>query len=312
MFVDKHLRQFIEVATHKNVSLAARKMGLSQPTLTHNMKKLEENLGTILLVRHAGGVTLTAAGELLLEQARVMQRIYDDTIRQLASLRERTARPLNVGTGHAWWQPVLQPVTARYQQANPSCAINIEVGNHLRLLDLLLGNHIDLFLGHEIHGLAKNYSLIFIPLFISHDGVFIRAGHPLTGKICSKQDLVDYPSLLLTPDEEKYLHLVDDLARKKQERAAMKLNDKISYSSNSLLTSIDIVNSSNAVMPYPVSMADYFSRFGIGTLQMSEEYNKGTIGIYIPREKIDEPHIQMLCQDIQAQVTHNSPLIATF
>ena len=70
MFVDKHLRQFIEVATHKNVSLAARQMGLSQPTLTHNMRKLEESLGTTLLVRHAGGVTLTAAGELLLAQAR--------------------------------------------------------------------------------------------------------------------------------------------------------------------------------------------------------------------------------------------------
>ena len=92
----------------------------------------------------------------------------------------------------------------------------------------------------------------------------------------------------------------------------MKLNDKIIYSSNSLVTSIDIINSSNAVMPYPVSMASYFSRFGIGTLQMSEEYNKGTIGIYIPREKIDDPHIQMLCQDIQAQVACNSPLIATF
>ena len=88
MFVDKHLRQFIEVATHKNVSLAARQMGLSQPTLTHNMRKLEESLGTTLLVRHAGGVALTAAGELLLEQARMMQRIYDDTLRQLAALRE--------------------------------------------------------------------------------------------------------------------------------------------------------------------------------------------------------------------------------
>ena len=92
----------------------------------------------------------------------------------------------------------------------------------------------------------------------------------------------------------------------------MKLNDKIIYSSNSLLTSIDIVNSSNAVMPYPVSMAGYFSRFGICPLQMGEEYNKGTIGIYIPREKIDEPHIQILCQDIQAQVTLNGAQISTF
>ncbi|MFA7258914.1 MAG: LysR family transcriptional regulator [Aeromonas bestiarum] len=308
--MDKHLRQFIEVATHKSVSLAARHMGLSQPTLTHNMKKLEESLGTTLLIRHAGGVTLTAAGELLLTQARVMQRIYDDTLRRLAILRERATLPLRVGTGHAWWQHVLQPVTLHYRAANQSCAINIEVGNHLRLLDLLLGNHIDLFLGHEIHGLDKQYSLIFIPLFTSSDAIFVRAGHPLLGKICSKQDLVNYPSLLITTDEPQYLHLVEDLARKKQDQADMQLNDKIIYTCNSLMTGIDMANTSNAVMPYPDSMKDYFSTFGIVPLNMDEEYNKGVIGIYISREKMDEPHIHTLCQQIQTQVSKHDCLMA--
>lgn len=308
--MDKHLRQFIEVATHKSVSLAARHMGLSQPTLTHNMKKLEESLGTPLLIRQAGGVALTAAGELLLTQARMMQRIYDDTLRRLAILRERAAQPLRVGTGHAWWQHVLQPVTLHYRAANPSCAINIEVGNHLRLLDLLLGNHIDLFLGHEIHGLDKHYSLIFIPLFTASDAVFARAGHPLSGKVCSKQDLVYYPSLLITTDEPKYLHLVEDMAIKKQEHEDMKLNDKIIYSSNSLMAAIDLVNTSNAVMPYPGSMGEYFSKFGIVPLEMAEEYNRGTVGIYISREKMDEPNIQTLCQQIQTQVGKRRHLLA--
>lgn len=56
MIVDKILRQFIEVAMFKNVSHAANKLCLSQPTLTHNMKKLEENLGVQLLERTSTGL----------------------------------------------------------------------------------------------------------------------------------------------------------------------------------------------------------------------------------------------------------------
>lgn len=44
---------------------------------------------------------------------------------------------------------------------------------------------------------------------------------------------------------------------------------------------------------------------------MDEEYNKGVIGIYISREKMDEPHIQTLCQQIQTQVSKHDVLMAT-
>lgn len=86
---------------------------------------------------------------------------------------------------------------------------------------------------------------------------------------------MNYPSLLITTDEQQYLHLVEDLARKQQDQADMQLNDKIIYTCNSLVASIDMVNTSNAVMPYPGSMAGYFAQFGIVPLDMDEEYNKG-------------------------------------
>ncbi|MNG30611.1 hypothetical protein D3C84_1162540 [compost metagenome] len=58
-------------------------------------------------------------------------------------------------------------------------------------------------------------------------------------------------------------------------------------------------------------MAGYFARFGIVPLDMDEEYNKGVIGIYISREKMDESHIQTLCQQIQTQVSKHDGLMAT-
>ena len=75
--MDKILQQFLEVATFQNVSHAAKKLCLSQPTLTHNMKKLEESLEVQLFVRTSNGMKLTEFGEVLLEQTRIMQRIYD-------------------------------------------------------------------------------------------------------------------------------------------------------------------------------------------------------------------------------------------
>ncbi|HBS7601972.1 TPA: LysR family transcriptional regulator, partial [Klebsiella pneumoniae] len=54
--MDKILQQFLEVASLQNVSHAAKKLFLSQPTLTHNMKKLEESLGVQLFVRTSNGI----------------------------------------------------------------------------------------------------------------------------------------------------------------------------------------------------------------------------------------------------------------
>lgn len=57
-------------------------------------------------------------------------------------------------------------------------------------------------------------------------------------------------------------------------------------------------------------MGEYFSKFGVVPLEMAEEYNRGTVGIYISREKMDEPNIQTLCQQIQTQVGKRRHLLA--
>jgi DNA-binding transcriptional LysR family regulator len=192
--VDKLLRQFIEVATLKNVSHAANRLCLSQPTLTHNMKKLEDNLGVQLLVRSSSGVTLTEYGELLLEQARMMQRIYDNTLIRMDLLKERQERSLKIGSGHAWWHMFLRETFEAHRHQYPTANVHIDLGNHLRLMDLLLSGDIDLFIGHEIQGLNPKAGVSFLPLLSSTDACYVRTGHPLRERTVGKEDAVDLPS----------------------------------------------------------------------------------------------------------------------
>ena len=67
------LTYFTETANHLNLSQAAKKLNISQPSLTLAIQRLEEIIGTPLLIRHKRGVTLTKAGQQLLAHTREMQ-----------------------------------------------------------------------------------------------------------------------------------------------------------------------------------------------------------------------------------------------
>jgi DNA-binding transcriptional LysR family regulator len=83
------LTYFIEVANMSNLSRASESLGISQPSLTLAMQRLEDNVGAPLLIRHKRGVTLTKAGEQLLAHAReLMQRWESIKSHALASMHE--------------------------------------------------------------------------------------------------------------------------------------------------------------------------------------------------------------------------------
>lgn len=67
MIEDSRLRIFKEVASRGNFTVAAKALGISQPAVSQNIAELEKALGTSLLLRNRGAVTLTAAGLSFLE-----------------------------------------------------------------------------------------------------------------------------------------------------------------------------------------------------------------------------------------------------
>ena len=64
------LRYVLEVANEKSISAAAKKLYLSQPSLSQQIINLEKELGIPLFVRHSKSVTLTDAGEQFVQSAK--------------------------------------------------------------------------------------------------------------------------------------------------------------------------------------------------------------------------------------------------
>jgi len=72
----RHLRYFVAVAEALNYRRAAEQLHVAQPALSKQIKDMEEQLGARLLNRNTGGVTLTDAGTVLLEEAKdILERV---------------------------------------------------------------------------------------------------------------------------------------------------------------------------------------------------------------------------------------------
>ena len=81
-----HLRYFVMVAEEGQVTRAAERLHIAQPALSQAIAHLECDLGFQLLERHPRGVTLTPAGEVFLEKARVALRATEDAVLTAESL----------------------------------------------------------------------------------------------------------------------------------------------------------------------------------------------------------------------------------
>lgn len=92
------LRYFLVVAQEGNISNAAKRLHIGQPTLSRQLKELESELGQKLFVRQAHGVRLTEAAEHLRTSAKEMVTISDKIEQDFAHM---ATRPLATSTSAA-------------------------------------------------------------------------------------------------------------------------------------------------------------------------------------------------------------------
>lgn len=122
----RQIRYFVAVAEEGNFSAASRRLFVSQPPITRQIQQLEAELGVDLFLRHRKGVTLTAAGEAFLEEARQI------LIRsRLAKERSQAAAQGEIGSlevayfGSAIYAVVPQLVR-RFRAQNPGVSVSLQ------------------------------------------------------------------------------------------------------------------------------------------------------------------------------------------
>src|SRR5436305_12828429 len=94
----RHLRYFVAVAEMENVSRAAmQRLHVSQPSLSRQLRDLEDEMGVQLLERTAKSVRLTEAGRAFLDEARAILKHTDEAVSKVSAIAGKSQTELHIG-----------------------------------------------------------------------------------------------------------------------------------------------------------------------------------------------------------------------
>jgi len=122
----RHLRYFVAVAEMENVSRAAtQRLYVSQPSLSRQIRDLEEELGVQLLERRAKSVCLTEAGRAFLEKARAILKDTDNAVATVRALAGKRETELHIGDWPLATGRIMPALLRAYQKAMPKVKVKL-------------------------------------------------------------------------------------------------------------------------------------------------------------------------------------------
>jgi len=187
-----HLRIFLAVAETGSFSRASEVLHISQPAVSVQVRKLEEDLGLPLLEQVGKLTSLTDAGSLLAEQARRIFRIVDEIEEQLAELRGIKIGTLRLGASTTPGTYLLPSYLSVFQKKIPNLNVSLQIGNTHFIESQLLSNAIDLAVLGEEH--APSSELVTENLFQDSLILIGSPNHPLaTNTSVTWEEVINYP-----------------------------------------------------------------------------------------------------------------------
>lgn len=138
------LRSFVAVAETGSLTRAAERLMIAQPTISLQIKRLEEQLGHRLLDRSPRHLRLTAEGETLLSFARRILALSDEAVAQLT--QPDVEGLVRLGTPEDFATTHLSGVLARFAQGHPRVALEVTTDLTLNLLERFHAGEFDVVL----------------------------------------------------------------------------------------------------------------------------------------------------------------------
>ena len=167
-----HLRSFHAVATHGSFTRASEMLNITQPTLSGQVKELEERYGTKLFIRHGRRIELTDIGKSAFKITRLIFRHEEEVEHLLQSARALTSGQLRVGADSPY---IATPLLAQFQRLYPGIQISIQYGNSQQLMAWIVSRSCDVAFMPNIP--QEDERLYSIPLPPGRLVVFVNQDH---------------------------------------------------------------------------------------------------------------------------------------
>lgn len=123
------LKYFLAVVREENITKASEILHITQPTLSRQLSKLEEDLGVQLFVRGKRGITLTAEGILFRRRASEIVELADKAEKELAESDGLIDGEIAIGCGELETIKILPKLFMSFKEKYPNVHLDLYTGN---------------------------------------------------------------------------------------------------------------------------------------------------------------------------------------
>ncbi|MGR3636391.1 MAG: pca operon transcription factor PcaQ [Shimia sp.] len=187
----RHIHCFVEIVRHKSMKRAAEHLFLTQPSISKTLKELEDIIGSELLVRNRGGISLTRQGEVFLHFSEMSVAALQQGLDGVEQIGKDGKVTLSVGALPSVAARLMPDVAQEFAALAPDITLHIVDGPHGYLIDLLRHGSLDLVIGRLGQpDMMKGVS--FTQLYDEYVEFVVRKGHPLEGNTDMRR-ISDWP-----------------------------------------------------------------------------------------------------------------------
>jgi molybdate transport repressor ModE-like protein len=175
----EQLKTFREIARLGSFSAVAKELGVSQPAVSFQIQKLEQELGTRLIDRSQRAIALTEAGRRLLRFAEEVEGERVKLQHDLEEMRDEITGDLSIAASTIPGEYLLPPLLAKFKQQHPAVKIQVSVSDSLTVINQVCDNIYEVgFCGIE----PEEKDLAFFKIGSDEIVLIVFSGHPFAQK----------------------------------------------------------------------------------------------------------------------------------
>lgn len=133
--MDEALRTYIRVVELKSFTKASEELHISQPAVSFQLKKLEQQYDTELIYRQAKKFVLTATGEMLYHRAKQLEGLYKQVEDEISLYHHHLKGRLRIGASFTIGEYYLPKVIAKFHALYPDITIELIIENTTKIAD---------------------------------------------------------------------------------------------------------------------------------------------------------------------------------
>ena len=220
------LKYFLAVAREQSYSVAAERLYLSQPTLSRQIKELEDELGKTLFIRSNKGVYLTEEGMILRKRAEEIIELMEKAEQEVRHSDDAVSGKVYIGAGETYSIKLIADTAKKLRADHPDISYSIYSADGTAVLERLDKGLIDFGLIFQSCDDNK-YESFEIPLRDTF-GVLMRRDMPLAEKdFIEPADLRGQP--LIIPRQHNHNVILSELIGLKPEELNIKAEYNLVY-----------------------------------------------------------------------------------